>query len=55
MYKRTKHKFPSLFEKVVLGSLKSLFELGHQVDISMYLMETTTLHQSRDLAGLTPS
>ena len=29
-----------VFQNVVLGSLKSFFQLNHQVDISMYL----TLH-----------
>ena len=47
-------KFQSLFEKVILGSLKSFFKLDQQVDISMYLMEATTLCHSRKLAGLTP-
>jgi hypothetical protein len=30
-------KFSSLFENVVLGTLKSLFQLDHRVDVSLYL------------------
>ena len=38
-------KSRSLFENVVFGSLKSSFQLDHQVDIGLYLMEATTFHQ----------
>ena len=37
MYNAIREKFPSLLENVVLGSLKSFFQLDHQVDISLYL------------------
>ena len=42
-------------EQVVLGSLKSVFQLDHQVNISLYLTEATTLHHSKESTGLTPS
>jgi hypothetical protein len=42
-------KFPSLFENIVLESLKSYLQLDHQVDISLYLTEATILHHSREL------
>ena len=54
LYKSIKNKFPSLFENVVLGSLKAFFQLDRQVDISLYLTEATTLHHSRELASLKP-
>ena len=41
LYNPIEDKFPPLFEKVVLGSLKSFFQLDHQVDASLYLMEAT--------------
>ena len=47
-----KDKLPSLFENVVLGSLKSFFQLDFQVDISLYLTKATALHHSRELDGL---
>ena len=40
-------KFPSLFENVVLGSFEYFFQLNHQVDITLYLMEATMLYHSR--------
>ena len=55
LYKPYKDKFSSLFENVVLGSLKSFFQLDHQVGIiSLYITKATTLH-SKKLVGLTPS
>ena len=39
-------RFQSLFEKVVLGSLESFFQLDQQVDISFYLTKATALHHS---------
>ena len=44
--------FPSLFEKVVQGSLTSFFQ---SVDISLYLMEATALCHSKGCVGLKPS
>ena len=41
-------KFPSLFENVVPRSLKSIFQLDQQVNISFYLTEATALRHSRD-------
>ena len=38
LYKPIKDKFPSLFENVILRSLKSFFQLDHHVDISLYLV-----------------
>ena len=48
-------KFESLLKNVVSRSLKSSFQLDHQVDITLYLMEVTALHHSKELDGLTPS
>ena len=53
LYNLTKDKFPSL-ENVDLRSLKSFFQLDHQVDTNLYLTEATTLWHSRGLAGLKP-
>ena len=55
LYNSIRDKFQSLFENVVLGSLKSFFQLDHQVDISLYLMEATALRHCRELVSLTPS
>jgi hypothetical protein len=52
LYEPIKDKFTSLFENVVLGSLKPFFQLDHQVDISLFLKEDTALHQFRGLASL---
>ena len=42
-------------ETVVPESLKSSCQLDHQVNISLYLMEATTLRHSRKLVGSKPS
>ena len=55
MFYPTRDKFPSLLENVVLGSLESFFQLDHQMDINLYLMEATALCHSRELASLKPS
>ena len=39
--------FRHLFENVVLGSLKSFFQLNQEVDTVFYHTETTTLHHSK--------
>ena len=39
LYNTIRGKFPSLFETVVPWSLKSSFQLDHQVDINLYLTE----------------
>ena len=46
---------PSLFHNVVLGSLKSVFQLDHQIDISICLTEATAYCYSRNFAFFTPS
>ena len=43
LYNPIKDKFPSLFENVIIRSLKSFFQSDHQVDIHLYLTEATTL------------
>lgn len=47
-------EFPSIFENMVLKNLRLSFQSDHEVDNSLYLMETivTTLTK---LAGLKPS
>ena len=54
LYNFIKVKFLSLFENVMLGSFKSFFQLDHQVDISLYFTEITTLCHSSELVGCTP-
>ena len=49
-----KVSFPSLFENVVLRSLKSFFQSDHQVDISLYITRAPALHHFRKLVGLKP-
>ena len=51
LYNPVRDKFPSLFENVVLGKLKSFFQLDQQINISLYLMEATTLRHSRELTS----
>ena len=48
LYNPIRDKFPSLFENVVPGNLKSFFKLDQQVDISLYLTEATTLCHSKN-------
>ena len=55
LYNPKEDKFPSLFENVALGSLKCIFQLDHQVDITLYLMETTACRDAKELASLKPS
>ena len=52
LYEPIRDKFTSLFENVVLGSLKSFFQLDHQVDICLFLKKATALHKFRGLASL---
>ena len=54
-FKPIRDKFPSLFEDVVLESLKSVFQFDHQVDINFFLKEVATLCHSRELVDLKPS
>ena len=51
--KPIRDKFPSQFENVILGSLKSFFQLEHQVDIC--LTKATALYHSKQLVCLEPS
>ena len=44
-------KFSSLFENVVLGSLKSYFQVDHQNDIDINLTKAKALHHSRESTG----
>jgi hypothetical protein len=48
LYNCVRDKFTSLFEKVTLGSMKFLFQLDQQVDISLCLTKTIALRHSRD-------
>ena len=47
LFNSIRDKFQTLLKKVVLWSLKSLFQLAHQVETNLYLTETTTLRHSR--------
>ena len=49
--KPIRNKFSSLVENIILGSLKSFFQLDHQVDISFYLTKAAALCHSRELAS----
>ena len=53
LYHSIRRKFQSLFEKLVTGSLKYLFQVDHQLDISLYLTKVAALYRSRELALLT--
>ena len=55
LYNPIRDEFPSIFKDVVLWSLKSFFEFDHQVDISFYVTEATTLCHYMELDGLKPS
>ena len=37
LYNSISDRFPSLFQNVILGNLKSFFQLNQQVDLSYYL------------------
>jgi hypothetical protein len=39
----------------IFGNFKSVFQLDHQVDLNVHLIEATVLHFPRELAFLTPS
>ena len=43
LYNSINHKIPSLFQNVVLGSLKSSSQLDHQVDFCVYHFQATAL------------
>ena len=47
-YNSIRDEFQSLFENVVLWSLKSFFQLDHDVNISLYLTEATPLRHCRE-------
>ena len=57
LYNSIKDKFQTLYENVLLLSItfKSFFQLDHEVDISLYIMEATTLRHPTKLANLKPS
>ena len=55
IYNPIRDKFPSLYENVVLGSLKTFFPLDHKVDCSLYLTEAIAFCHSKELVGLNPS
>ena len=46
--------FHHYLKNVVLGSLKYVFQLDQQVDITLYLTKAIALHHSRESAGLEP-
>ena len=41
-----------MFQNVVLDNLKYVFQINHQVYISLYLIEVIALHVYRQLASL---
>ena len=41
-------RFPSLFQIMILDSLKSFSQLDHQVDVSFHLTEATALYYFRE-------
>ena len=55
LYNPFRDKFPSLFENVLLGSLKSFVQINQQVNVSLYVTEATALCHYRELIGLKPS
>lgn len=54
LYNSVRNTFRSLYENVVLGSLKYVIHLHHRVDTNLYPTEATTLYYFKDLVGLTP-
>lgn len=52
-YISIRNKVQSLFETVMLRSFKIVFELDHQVNINLYLMDATTpsLHGIATIVG----
>ena len=52
LYKPSRAKYPSRYENVVLGSLKSFFQLDHQVDLASIARR---LPHARESARLNPS
>jgi hypothetical protein len=48
LYYSIRNKFQSFFENVVLGRLKTFFQLDHWVDVSLYFTEATALCHSRE-------
>ena len=50
LYTSIRIRFPSLFQNVVLGSLKSFVQLKHQLDLSCKLMDAIALHHSREFS-----
>ena len=52
LYNPIKNKFSSLFKEVIQESLKSFFQLDHQVNVSLYLTEATTLRHSKNISWL---
>jgi hypothetical protein len=55
LYNSITDKFQPLLERVVLESLKSFFQLDHQVQITLHLTDATTLCHCRELPSLTSS
>ena len=55
LYNSISDEFQLAFEDVVSGSLESVFQSYHQVDISLYLMQATIFYLSREQVSLTPS
>ena len=48
-------KFSSSLEIIVLGNLKSFFQLGQQVDITLYFTKATKFYHSIELVSFQPS
>ena len=55
LYNSIRDKFEFLFENIALGNVKPFFQLDHQVDVSLYLVEAMAICYSRELTSLIPS
>jgi hypothetical protein len=55
LYNLIRNKFSSSLENVILGNLKSFFQLSQQVDITFDFTKATKLCQSVELASFQPS
>ena len=53
LYTSVRDRFPTLFQDVVLGNLKSFFQKDKL--ILAYISQTIALHFSRELSSLSPS
>ena len=52
LHNSTRDKFPFRFQDAILDSLKSFFQLDHQVDVNISHMKVVAIHYSREFNNL---